>query len=426
MTALEKVEKPSKEAVVLFLGNARPSEYAYFKENKLSIALLHDKHCPISYPPEGDFVRVITTDSTPEALFGAFQQLQTGYVVTAQIAAVETAVLDNALLATKTGLPAPSVGAAQIALRKPEMRKFFEQCLGPKSTSASALIRDENELTAFSSGNGYPIILKPTNLFGSMFVTKSHTLDELVKNYNWMTREIRQHLDDNGRACEAVEVQAETYLDGSSHSIDCIVDGDGVAVPTEVVDVLTERDFGVDKVQHFARFSPSLLSSEKQEECKAFAGRAVRALGLKYCVAHVEFIYTKDGPKLLEIAARPGGNRVHLMKEVFGIDIMAAYHAALMVRPINTQPKMVKPRAIVSIYPEARGTFNQVQNVQGIRSLPGYVRHGVRVAAGEIVGPASAGFLPTLSVELARSGIAELVASINAVRELGQLIALAE
>lgn len=81
MTNLKGNENFEKQPVVLFLGNARPNEYAYFKENNLPIALFHDEHCPIAYPPEGDFSAIITISSAPEKLFRAFEQLNKKYRV---------------------------------------------------------------------------------------------------------------------------------------------------------------------------------------------------------------------------------------------------------------------------------------------------------------------------------------------------------
>jgi D-alanine-D-alanine ligase-like ATP-grasp enzyme len=411
-----------KQPVILLLGNARPNEYGYFKESGLKIVLLHDRHCPVACPPREDFEDIIPTDFSGDEPLLNYRKLAERYDVTAQIAAVETAVLDNAKLAAHTFLAAPTVGAATLALNKAEMRKAFIEKLGADSTSQSAAIDSEADLERFAGGRDFPIVLKPTNLFGSMFVIISHTAEELRANYREMVGEIRAHLDAAGRTNEPVEVQAETFLDGTSHSIDCIVDARGEVHPTEFVDVLTERNFGIDKVQHYARFAPSLLSPQDQERNRAFCKQAVKALGLSCCVAHVEFIQTRQGPRLLEIAARPGGNRVHLMKEVFGIEMMALYLSALTSAQIHVAPKYVRPRAIVSVYPDTVGAFFELLNEKAIDALPGYVKHGIRVGRGETVGPAQEGFLPTLSIEIAADTSAILLERISTLRALGPLV----
>jgi hypothetical protein len=422
--AIENIDA-GKPPVVLLLGNARPSEYNFFLEAGLKMVMLHDPHCPVACPPQEHFEAIIPTDFSGDEPVRAYRQLTQTYDVRAQIAAVETAVLDNARLACETQLCAPTVQAAALALNKAEMRKAFIESLGPDSTSQSATISTEAELNVFAEGKDFPIVLKPTNLFGSMFVTTSHNHSQLVASYRKMRSEIREHLDANGRAGESVEIQAETFLEGSSHSIDCIVDAHGNVHPTEFVDVLTERNFGVDKVQHYARYAPSVLPPDIQARDRLFCQRAVMALGLTSCVAHVEFIRTRNGPRLLEIAARPGGNRVHLMKEVFGIDIMASYYAALTSGLIDVKPRHVLPRAIVSVYAQEVGGFSAIRHVPQIQSLPGYVKHGVRVAPGETVGPAQSGFLPTLSIEITASSADQLLERIRALRDLGELVAVA-
>lgn len=423
MNTVTASEKPD---MVLFVGNARAAEYQFFKEKGILIGLLHDSHCPIMYPIDGSFAEMITVDSDREATIAAFNQLEEKYNIVAQVAAVETAVYHNALLAETTGLSAPSIKAAETALNKPMMRERFVSLLGPSSTSASTIVCKMDELKRFSDTHAFSIILKPTNLFGSMFVTKSHTADELSNNFEWMIREIRSHLDLTGRQEIVVEIQAETYLDGTNHSIDCVVDGEGNAVPTEIVDVLTERDFGGDLVQHYARYAPSILHGSDQDKCKEFASAAVRALGLSYCVAHVEFILTSDGPKLLEIAARPGGNRVHLMKNVFGLDLMEAYYASLTDKVIVLKSHRSIPRAIISVYPDKCGAFASVKNEGIIRKLPGYVKHTIRIKQGELIGPASEGHLPALSIELSCQTIGELQDAMSYARCACSLIELAK
>lgn len=414
-----------KPDMALFIGNARPPEYQSFKDSGLQIGLLHDSHCPIAYPKQGEFAQIITVDSDAEATRAGFERLAKEYNIVAQLAAVETAVYDNALLAQHTGLAAPSVQAATIALNKPLMRNMFISQLGSASTSASVIARTVDDLKQFAADYRYPIILKPTNLFGSMFVTKSSSPEELSKNFAWMTSEIRAHLNENGRKDDDVEIQAETYLDGTSHSVDCIVNGSGTPYPTEIVDVLTERDFGDDRVQHYARYAPSILNLKQQNECKEFAADAVRALGLTHCVAHVEFILTADGPRLLEIAARPGGNRVHLMRQVFGIDVMSAYFSSLTGQEIDVSARYSKPRAIISIYPATSGPFVGIRSESAIQAIPGYVKHGVRVQEGEQVGPACDGHLPVLSIELACSSLSELQEAIVSARVACALVEVA-
>lgn len=422
MTKSIDLKKPN---MALFIGNARPPEYQSVKDSGLLIGLLHDSHCPIAYPKEGEFAEIITVDSDAEAARAGYSQLAEKYSIVAQLAAVETAVYDNAVLAQTTGLAAPSVQAATVALNKPLMRNMFISQLGSASTSASVIARNVEDLEQFAASHGYPIILKPTNLFGSMFVTKSSSPDELSKNFAWMTTEIRAHLNANGRKDDDVEIQAETYLDGTSHSVDCVVDGTGKPYPTEIVDVLTERDFGDDRVQHYARYAPSQLSLKQQLECREFAASAVRALGLTFCVAHVEFILTEKGPRLLEIAARPGGNRVHLMREVFGIDVMRAYLSSLTGEKIEVSAQYTKPWAIISVYPGTSGPFVGISNETMIQELAGYVRHGVRVKQGDHVGPASDGHLPVLSIELACSSLSELREAIVAARVACALVEVA-
>jgi hypothetical protein len=102
--------------------------------------------------------------------------------------------------------------------------------------------------------------------------------------------------------------------------------------------------------------------------------------------------------------------------------MMALYLAALTSAQIHVAPKYVRPRAIVSAYPDTAGAFVELRNEKAIDALPGYVKHGVRVGRGETVGPAQEGFLPTLSIEIAADTSAILLERISTLRALGPLV----
>ena len=50
------------------------------------------------------------------------------------------------------------------------------------------------------------------------------------------------------------------------------------------------------------------------------AVNAARAIGINYGPAHVEIVYTEEGPSIIELAARIGGDNImKLVREATGI-----------------------------------------------------------------------------------------------------------
>jgi hypothetical protein len=110
------------------------------------------------------------------------------------------------------------------------------------------------------------------------------------------------------------------------------------------------------------------------------------------------------------------------MSRVFGIDVIGAYYDAVVGRPFSVARKSVKPTCILSLYPEQSGRFKSVERLNELKTTPGYVSHGLRVAPGEPVGPAHEGHLPLMSIELQADTLDLLLERIHHIRSLGRIL----
>jgi hypothetical protein len=126
----------------------------------------------------------------------------------------------------------------------------------------------------------------------------------------------------------------------------------------------------------------------------AIAG--VKALDLKSCATHVEFI----GSKLGEIAARPGGNRPRILELAYGLDFLHAYYQALTGQKPNLRPERKMAAAIVTPFPQRKGTLREIHHLDDLTKLPGYLYHEVRGKAGQPVGLSKNGFRAPVYIEL--------------------------
>jgi biotin carboxylase len=71
---------------------------------------------------------------------------------------------------------------------------------------------------------------------------------------------------------------------------------------------------------------PANYSEEVRKACFKTAEKIISALGLDNCAFHSEYRLTKNGPILLEIAARPpGGNMTLAYKNAYGVDFIDLY-----------------------------------------------------------------------------------------------------
>ena len=396
-----------KQKLAIFIGAVRQADYLCVRDMGYDIALFRDDACPIvqSHNAE-DFQFLCSVDFATAQAEGLLEMLTSWYKHTLLLTTIETSVMDHAILAHRHGFRAPTLEAAGLALDKTRMRHRFLDALGSNKTVAFATIETEEDLVGFAESVNFPLVLKPVNLFGSLFVSLCRNRRESVETYRKNRILIRDFLDRCGRNDEAVLMQAETFIEGKCLSIDVVVDSEGNGYPSPIVDIWTSRDLGRAGFAHLARLTPSSLPAEDQKKAFALAGEAVRVLGLTNCIAHVEMIMGSDGPKLLEVAARIGGGRNALIKMAFGFSLIGDYVKSLRGENSMTTTPLINAShskfiSVVSPFPKAPGFYVATPGLEKAKdAFPAFVSSAVRAKPGESVGPADAGFLPPAKLTL--------------------------
>ncbi len=400
-----------KPDLLLFVGNARPAEYNTFLDKDILIGLIFDTATIFGTPDFTKFeiVEQISSLAKPELLIEAFEKITKIYNIKVIMNVMEPSVMAHSQLCNSVGFLGPTPDAALLSLDKEKMRIAFYDHIGPNAGPSFGKIESEKELIEFSKKYGFPLVLKPSNLMGSMFISRNQDATELVDNYREMVPALGRFFKQSGKTNEPIAIQLESLLEGTNHSIDCLVDDKGTIYSSPPVDVLTGIDIGRTDFHHFARICPTNLDKEQIEACERLAQSGCQALGLRSCSAHVEFIFTKNGPKLLEIGARPGGNRPRILEEVYGIDFVYQYYRLLLGELPDFNPIKKSPMAIVSPYPDICGTLNEIRlDSSRLATLQCYKRHIVKIPPGQEIGPAQEGFLPPVNIELYSDNIESL------------------
>jgi hypothetical protein len=196
--------------------------------------------------PPTDVSTVISPPSSPTSLW------ERDIPGEAQVAACSR-------LAPELGVAGISPASAQLCLDKLAMRERFLERIGPQATGRFQEVRIEEQLRAFAALAGLPLILKPTNLSASLFISLNHTLDDLLASYRRLVAEVPRYYQQASQGDKKLVIQAKEFMAASNHSIDCWIDAAGRISATPVVDVLTGADVGIDDFHHFARISVAVV-----------------------------------------------------------------------------------------------------------------------------------------------------------------------
>ena len=117
-------------------------------------------------------------------------------------------------------------------------------------------------------------------------------------------------------------VMVEEYMHGPEVSVEIMVIEGEPHILTITDKFITPPPYFVE----LAHCEPSRLDEETQERIRKVAVQAVRAIGIENAPAHVEIKVTEDGPKIVELAARLGGDFItsRLVPLSTGIDMVGA------------------------------------------------------------------------------------------------------
>ena len=207
------------------------------------------------------------------------------------------------------GLPGISYETAIKATDKAEMIKAFEECGVEHPWYYVA--RGRNEFEEILGSISFPCIMKPTDNAGSRGVVLANTVQELKAAYEY------SHGESRGGA-----IIIEEYLKGPEFSVEVMV-VNGEPHILQITDKLTT---GAPHFVEMGHSQPTRQPEDVQEKLTDLTRRACKAVGINVGPAHVEIILTKDGPKMVELGARMGGDCIttHLVPLSTGIDMVKA------------------------------------------------------------------------------------------------------
>lgn len=195
---------------------------------------------------------------------------------------------------------------------------------------ASVLCDTVQDALAAAEKVGYPAILKPRHLAGSMGVIKVHSPAELMEQ--WAFTHDESHPD---APAPEQHVLLEEFADGYEVSVDAAVHN-GRVYPICVARKKIGFAPYAEEVGHTVDPRDPLLADE------AFLNVLTGthdALGFRDGVTHTEIMVTSQGPRLIEVNARVGGDLIpYLAQKSTGIDMALAAAACAVGKEPDVTP----------------------------------------------------------------------------------------
>lgn len=309
------------------------------------------------------------------------------------VAGYENYVLPAAILAQHYELPGLSLTAATATTDKAVMRASFRTC-NPAITPDFAIVNTWEDTVNFMGSHTYPVMLKPTNLMKSLFITKNDSPSDLRTNYDPLVTALSAVVR-KIYTMEPPGIIIEECLIGSMHTVAGYVDAAGHSyLFSNIVDCVTGQDVGKQENYIYSRQLPSLLDSSHVTAILAVARQGVEALKLTSTMLHIEIILTADGPKIIEIGARVGGYRTRMYTSACGINMNGIMVDLALGKPPLPLGEISHPAsiAVLELFPDSEGIFQSVTNLEKLHGLPSFSYFSLKPQPGDSIGRSSHGF----------------------------------
>jgi biotin carboxylase len=249
----------------------------------------------------------------------------------------EFSVESAARVAAELGLPGSPPAVAQRCRDKRQMRAAFEAAgvASPVSVATTTL----SEVEPAAARTGYPLVLKPAALAGSIGVVLVQDPGELREAYRKCRASGRAEY---GAVSDVVLV--EEYVDGPEISVESLVRaGEAWTV------ALTRKRLV--PPPWFEESGHVVVGDMVDDSIGRLAEQAQRALGIEWGATHTEIRLGAGGPRVIEVAARPAGDVIPLLVRLTtGVDLTVAAAAGAMGLPVPAAREPVAPAAAVRFF----------------------------------------------------------------------------
>lgn len=341
------------------------------KEMGLEVIAVDMNPEAVGFNVPGVIKEVISTIDTPSILKAAKRHQINGIITLASDMPMQSV----AVVSHEMGLVGISEDTALNATNKAFMRDALKEKGVPVPLYYRVRGIDEFK-TAIKNihESGYKCIVKPADNSGSRGVdllTESSNLDEAFKYTIEYSR--------------GGEIVVEEYMEGPEVSVETLAVNGEVSV-IQITDKMTT---GAPYFVEMGHNQPSLLSKEIKKQIEQVAIAANKAIGIENGPSHTEIKVTNDGPKIVELGARLGGDCIttHLVPLSTGINMVENSILIALGEKPDLRPKWNKGSAIRYLS-NSKGIIKDISGIDLAEKSPNIVQvsivHGVGVYVDEI------------------------------------------
>lgn len=325
----------------------------------------------VGFSEPGIEKEVISTIDIPKVLEAAKRHRIDGIMTLAS----DMPMCSVAAVAREMGLVGITEDTAVKATNKAAMREALQNAGVPIPRFFKVSSREEyGQAVAAMTG---PFMVKPADNSGSRGIIKVDSPSDpeaVAQAYRYSLQSSRSG-----------DVVVEEYMQGPEVSVETLT-VDGVCHVIQITDKLTT---GAPHFVEMGHSQPTEHDPDTVEKIRQVAIAANHAIGITNGPSHTEIIVSAEGPKIVELGARLGGDCIttHLVPLSTGVDMVECCIRIALGQTPDLQEKWKKGSAI-RYFDQTSGTVQAIEGIDEARRLPGIrqisIVHGVGESVGEI------------------------------------------
>lgn len=332
---------------------------------------------------------VVVVDMNPDAIGfnvpGVEKEIISTIDIQAVISAAKRHKIDG-ILTLATDMPMRTVAAvakemgligideetALKATNKAEMRKALQ--LNNVPIPKFYVVRNKDEYKSVVKQFKVPFIVKPADSSGSrgIFEVKDiHNVDLINEAYEYCHPFSR-----------VGDVVVEEYMEGPEVSVETLtINGE-----CHVIQITDKLTTGAPHYVEMGHSQPTMLSNEIAKQISKVAKAANKAIGIKNGPSHTEIIVTKEGPKIVELGARLGGDNIttHLVPLSTGVNMVECCIKIALGEIPDIKKKWNKGSAI-RYFDQHEGIVKKIEGIKEAKYIEGVKQISIVHGTGEKV-----------------------------------------
>lgn len=216
---------------------------------------------------------------------------------------------------------------------------------------------------------GYRCIIKPADNSGSRGIT-------LLKDFEVNT--VEKAFEYSLPLSRSGELMVEEYMEGPEVSVETL----SINGKCHVIQITDKLTTGAPYFVEMGHSQPSKYSEDIKKRIEEVAIAANHAIGIENGPSHTEIKVTKDGPKIVELGARLGGDNItsYLVPLSTGVNMVEACIKIALGKKPDISKKINKASAIRYLETEY-GTIKNISGIEDAKNISGvqkiFIVHGI-------------------------------------------------